>query len=123
MAGGFSKRGGGIPLGDRSRGPIEQLHGSVEGLRRPPGPDPMATTRSHALVLTPGEAATYRDVEPVHVWVTHPDAADGRVPGLLTGWRQLAGGRWEAWTVHADLADGIWIQRTAWLPAERLEPV
>lgn len=121
MAGGFSKRGGGIPLGERT--PITQLHGSVEGLRRPPGPDPMAATRSHAVVLTPEEAATYRDVEPVHVWVAHPDAVDGRVPGLLTGWRRLASGRWEASTVHADLVDGRWLQTTAWLPADRLEPI
>lgn len=125
MAGGMSKRPG-IPLGQRDRTPITQLHGSVEGLRRPPAPDPMAVIRTaevRALEVTPDQAATYRQVDPQHVHVIHPDAADGHVPGLLLEWRRPGGGGWEARVVYAELVDGTWVTCGGWLPAERVEPV
>ncbi len=123
MAGGSSKRPGGIPLGERTRVP---LHGSVEGLRRPPGPDPMAVIRTaevRAPELKPGEAAEYREAQPRHVWVNVPDAPNGVAPGLLVEWRRPPGEGWEGRVVYLDLIEGEWIQAQAWLPADRVEPV
>lgn len=126
MAGGMSKRPG-IPLGQRTSSPITQLHGSVEGLRRPPAPDPMAVIEAPgaraANEVSPDQAAAYRQAEPQHVNVIHPDAADGHVPGLLLEWRRPAGSGWEARVVYAELIDGTWVTCGGWLPAERVEPL
>lgn len=128
----MTNKRGGLPLNQRTR--TDQLHGSVEGLRRPPGPDPMARipgtlAGASASGPTAAEAATYRspgtdtDPGPAHVWVIHPDASDGHVAGLLVEWRRQDQHGWEARVVHRDLVDGRWVTVQEWLPAERVQPV
>lgn len=124
MAGGTSKRPGGVPLGERTRVP---LHGSVVGLRRPPGPDPMAPigetpAAARAARPTPTEAATYRQPsdDHRHVWVT----TDGvRGPGLIVEWRQVDGEPWEGLVVHLRHLRDRWVTVREWLPAHEIEPV
>lgn len=97
------------------------LHGSPEGLRRPPGPDPMAPIGvSRPLHKdNPAETADYRPAEPCHVWVTTPT---GRHPGVLMEWRRVPGQPWTGRVVHADLHEGRWAKVDQWLPAEAIEP-
>lgn len=121
-----NKRGNYGPMVDRVAATRAPLHGSVEGLRRPPAPDPMAPIRTpeeRALEVTPEQSATYRQAEPQHVRVIHPDASDGHVPGLLFEWRRPANRGWEARVVYAELLDGTWVTCGGWLPAERVEPI
>ena len=95
MAGGMSKQGSGIPLGERRRG-----GGPVIGA------EPAA------------------DSCPVrHCWVT--DAVDRRGvkrPGLLVEWRRTTAS-WEGRVVYAvTLRPGEWALVEEWLPADLLTP-
>jgi hypothetical protein len=52
-----------------------------------------------------------------HVYVTD---RHGRLPGLLFGWRNIAG-EWEGRVMHAVLEDGEWMLVEEWLPAGLLD--
>lgn len=65
-----------------------------------------------------GETATYRPVEPCHVWVT-TDA--GRHPGLLLEWRKPDRLPWEGHVVHARQHEGRWVQADEWVLAGSIE--
>jgi hypothetical protein len=100
--------------------PIVQLHGAGVGLRRPPGPDPMAPIGAAAThVPAQGQTATYRPVEPCHVWVT---TEAGRHPGLLLEWRKPHQLPWEGHVIHARPgAGGRWVQVDEWVLAGSIE--
>lgn len=123
MAEAASGSSSGPPDPDRPR-PITQLHGSVAGLRRPPGPDPMAPVRTATEIareVTPAQTAAYRPARPQHVQVVAPDGDP--VPGLLVEWRRPAGRGWEARVVHAERLGDRWVTCSGWLPAEQVRPV
>ena len=54
-----------------------------------------------------------------HCWVTD---SNGRLPGLLLEWRQIAG-EWRGRVVHTVLEAGAWVVVEEWLPAGLLDPV
>lgn len=120
MAGGDRTNDHGT-MADRLQQTRAQLHGSIDGLRQPPGPDPMAVTTP----LPPpdpraGETATYVTTEAQHVLVhtTH-----GRLPGILVEWRRHADGQWYGYAVHSTKVEGQWVLVHRWVPARHLEPV
>lgn len=92
----MSKRGHGIPLGERRR------PGAVD----PPAPEPSAA-----------------ECPVRHCWVS--DAVDARGvkrPGLLVEWRRAPFG-WEGRVVYAaTLRTGDWALVEEWLPADVLTP-
>ena len=53
-----------------------------------------------------------------HCWVID---AHGRLPALLLGWEQRAGG-WRGRVVHPVLEDDDWLIVEEWLPSELLQP-
>jgi hypothetical protein len=101
MGGGWSKRGGGVPLADRVRSDR---------------PAPEAP-------VTRAEACPAR-----HCWVSGAVDAEGvKRPGLLLEWRQ-AHGRWEGRVTYVARlrpleANGGWLVVEEWLPAELLTPL
>ena len=99
MAGGWSKRGMGIPLEQRTRA------GS-------PAPGV-------------AEAGWEDDACPArHCWVAGALDAEGvKRPGLLVEWRQSGGG-WQGRVVYcARLRRDAWVVVEEWLPAELLTPL
>jgi hypothetical protein len=54
-----------------------------------------------------------------HCWVTD---SNGRLPGLLLEWRQVAG-EWRGRVVHAVRDDAGWAVVEEWLPSGLLDPV
>jgi hypothetical protein len=104
MDGGWSKRGGGVPLSDRVRSDR---------------PTPV-TAELGREVLGPCPAR--------HCWVSGAVDAEGvKRPGLLLEWRQVRG-RWEGRVTYVARlrpleADGGWLVVEEWLPAELLTPL
>jgi len=103
MGGGWSKRGGGVPLSDRVRSDR-------------PAPDRRSTE------------ASADDCPARHCWVSGAVDAEGvKRPGLLLEWRQVRG-RWEGRVTYAARlrpleADGGWLVVEEWLPGELLTPL
>ena len=95
MAGGWGKRGSGIPLSQRVR------PGHVAG-PPPPVPDPCPAR---------------------HCWVADADGHGVKRPGLLVEWRRSEVG-WEGRVVYvARLRPGAWQLVEEWLPAALLTPL
>lgn len=95
MAGGMSKRGSGVPLGERRR----------------PGDQPPTSPR-------PPDDCPAR-----HCWVA--DAVDRlgvKRPGLLVEWRRTPTA-WQGRVLYAaSLRPGEWVLVEEWLPAELITP-
>ena len=95
MAGGWSKRGSGVPLADRVR--ID--------------------------VTSPAPPSSH-DCPARHCWVSEAvDGLGVKRPGLLIEWRQSPSG-WEGRVVYAaSLRASDWALVEEWIPASRLVPL
>lgn len=64
---------------------------------------------------------------PFHVWVDLTGMWRGAVPGVLTAWRWVDNGKWEAWVVRAEAYStgrgAEVLVKGAWVPAELVKPV
>ena len=57
-----------------------------------------------------------------HVWVQDPVSSARRWPGVLTGWRRDAEGRWVALVAYGVRDGKGTVLITAWLQADQLSP-
>ena len=86
---------------------VGDLHGSVTGMRRPPGLDKVPMP----LPADP-ETAAYRETAPRHCWV---EAEHGWTPGLISEWRKSRGKLWEGRVWYGRLVEGRWVACDEWV--------
>jgi hypothetical protein len=91
VAGGMSKRGGGMPMSER-----------------------VGLSRGGDVAAEPQDDCPAR-----HCWVLDPaDRSHRRRPGILLEWRRTDAGTWEGRVAYvAELRPGLWAAVEEWIPA------